>query len=210
MKGGREAGDGVSIDGSLLLFLPARPPPLRLHPHTHPPAAACVCSSPAVDTNHFIPNGGIYRADGTPKPAGTIVETLITSTWNTSSPGVSITRSLTSGLPTFRGFYGRYRVTATLTDAQGAASTVVVPRVSFPASAGAAQTAVLTLPVAPPAGAAAVKAVTATEAAPVDVDGVVVAADAAAVQQEAPIGVEVVAAPADAAPAAGGRRLLRG
>ena len=204
-EGGSDVGQQSHLCNSLL---PSHPLPSCLHPI--PSLLPGHCPLPSVDTNHFIPNGGIYRSDGTPKPAGSIVETLITSTWNTSSPGVSITRSLTSGLPTFRGFYGRYRVTATITDALGAASTVVVPRVSFPASAGAAQTAVLTLPVAPPAGTAAVKAVTATEAAPVDADGVVVAADAAAVQQEASIGVEALAAPADAAYAAGGRRLLRG
>lgn len=132
--------------------------PITVHFLTHPPAPApppLPLSLPApphtVDTNHFITNGGIFRADGTPKPAGTVVETLITSTWNTSSPAVPITPSPTNpGLQSFRGFYGRYDITVTVSDAQGVPTTFVLPRVNFASAAGPVQTAVLTLPVAAP------------------------------------------------------------
>lgn len=101
--------------------------------------------SSAVDTNHYIPNGGIYRADGSPKPAGMVVEQLITSTWNSSSPSVGIQSSGTS-LHTFRGFYGRYDITISLV-APSIGPYSGTHRVDFPAAAGASQTVMLTLPV---------------------------------------------------------------
>jgi len=104
---------------------------------------------PAVDTNHYIPSGGIYRADGTPKPAGVVVEQLITSTWNSSSPAVPVSIS-PAGLPTFRGFYGRYDVSASIAVTPGTTVDAVAQRVEFPSSAGPAQTVVVTLAVPPP------------------------------------------------------------
>eukprot|EP00775_Hariotina_reticulata_P012467 gene12467-12602_t len=102
-----------------------------------------------VDTNHYIPNGGIFRADGSPKPAGTVVEQLITSTWNTSSPSVQIWPS-GSSLQTFRGFYGRYDIGVNLVASSNGPYSGI-QQVNFPAAAGASQTVVLTLPVPPPA-----------------------------------------------------------
>lgn len=102
-----------------------------------------------VDTNHYIPSGGIYRADGTPKPAGVVVEQLITSTWNSSSPAVPVSIS-PAGLPTFRGFYGRYDVSASIAVTPGTTVDAVAQRVEFPSSAGPAQTVVVTLAVPPP------------------------------------------------------------
>jgi hypothetical protein len=123
--------------------------PLLTDPTAAPPPNPFLFHT--VDTNHFITNGGIYRADGTPKAAGTVVETLITSTWNTSSPAVPITPSPANpALKSFRGFYGRYDITVTVSDAQGVPATFV-QRVNFASAAGPAQTVVMTLPVAAPA-----------------------------------------------------------
>lgn len=162
-----------------------------------------------VDTNHFIPSGGIYRADGTPKPAGTVVENLITTTWNTSSPAVTFTTSAL-GLPTFRGFYGHYDVTATVAGTSGSQS-LVFKKVSFVAAAGAAQTAVLTLPLAPPAAAGSAAPVVAASSsltqdgaatvtlAVLESDAVVAVEGAGAVQpDEPPMPVTSAAAAADA------------
>lgn len=99
-----------------------------------------------ADTNHYIANGGVFRADGSPKPAGAAVERLITETWNSSSAlGLPVEPS-GDGTFMFRGFYGSYGIATTVGGKQAGGRAV------FAGAAGGTQVATVSLDVPPPAG----------------------------------------------------------
>lgn len=109
--------------------LPAPPAARRLTP-SPPPIAKC--------TLPRIRNGGIYRADGSPKTAATALYDMWHATWTTRVPARHV--SLPAGRHTVRGFYGKYTWRAVLAGGQEAGG-----EVEFPAAAGEQQTVVLQL-----------------------------------------------------------------
>lgn len=61
------------------------------------------------DQGAWVPNGGLLRADASPKPAYERLHKLIQETWHTRVSGASDAE----GRYTLHGFYGTYRITVT-------------------------------------------------------------------------------------------------
>jgi GH35 family endo-1,4-beta-xylanase len=62
-----------------------------------------------ADQGAWIPNGGLLRADATPKPAYSRLRTLLQETWRTQAEGATDAQ----GTFTLHGFYGTYTLTLT-------------------------------------------------------------------------------------------------
>ncbi len=81
------------------------------------PAVVAITWWDLCDDGSWLRGGGMLRADMSPKPVYLALRKLIHETWHTSAEGSSDAR----GRFAFRGFFGRYRITAEARGKRGTA-----------------------------------------------------------------------------------------